>query len=100
MVLADLRARFEGHCGSQLDRLILFGSQARGEGNLDSDIDILVVLADDSAIEEHKARAIDIAHELCLQYDTLISCIVTTRETIDLSGLPFYRNVRREGVAI
>ena len=99
VILADLRTRLDGLCGTSLCRLILFGSQARGDSDPESDIDVLVVLADQSAMASHKARATDVIHELCLEYDTLISCVFTTADRAELSGLPFYRNIRREGVA-
>ncbi len=100
VILADLRTRLEGLYGTSLCRLILFGSRARGDSDSESDIDVLVALADEGAIASHKTAATDIVHELCLEYDTLISCLFTTADRAELSGLPFYRNVRREGVAL
>jgi predicted nucleotidyltransferase len=100
VILADLRSRLEGLCGARLHRLILFGSQARGDGDSESDIDVLVVLTDESAIASHRTGVTDIVHQLCLRYDTLISCVFTTADRAELSGLPFYRNVRREGVPL
>ncbi len=78
----------------------MFGSRARGDADPNADCDVLVVLADEETIRENKEPANDIICELSLKYDTVVSCTFTTPEKFERSGMPFYRNVRREGVPI
>ncbi len=99
-ILPELRSRFHGLYGPGLERLVLFGSRARGDADPDSDFDVLVVVADEDTIRDNKEPANDIVCALSLEYDTVVSCAFTTREKFERSGMPFYRNVRREGVPI
>lgn len=99
-VLYELRSRFQTLYGPELERLVLFGSRARGDAEPDSDFDVLVVLVNEESIRDNKETANDIICELSLTYDTVVSCIFTTLEKLERSGMPFYRNVRREGVPI
>lgn len=43
-VLEEYRDTLRSCCADQLERLILFGSEARGEATAESDIDVLVVV--------------------------------------------------------
>ncbi len=99
-ILSELRSSFQNLYGPGLERLVLFGSRARGDGDPDSDFDVLVVLANEKTIRENKETAHDIICELSLKYDTVVSCLFTTPDKLEHSGMPFYRNVRREGVPI
>ena len=99
-IYPELRDRFQDLCGPELKELILFGSRARGEAKPDSDVDLLVVLDGEEAIRRHRESANDVICELSLKYDTVVSCVFTTPETWKHSGMPFYRNVRREGVPL
>ena len=99
-VLDELRPRLRALYGPRLDRLILFGSHARGDAEPNSDIDVLVVLKDEGTRDSEREGKLDIICDLSLKYGTVVSCIETTSEKIDHSGMPFYRNVRQEGVAI
>ncbi len=78
----------------------MFGSRVRGDADPNSDCDVLVVLVNEETIRENKEPANDIICELSLKYDTVVSCTFTTPEKFERSGMPFYRNVRREGVPI
>ncbi len=72
----------------------LFGSMARGDSDADSDIDVFVRLDKvDRAIEED---IFDIAFELELLHDCVIDVIVTS----EITGIPLYENIFKEGVAV
>ena len=82
---------------------ILFGSYARGDNDDGADIDVLLLV--DTSREEISRRnwqVGDLAAELLLQYGILVSPIVENRDYFNANAdiLPFYRNIRREGVRL
>ena len=99
-IFPQLRARFQDLFGAELQQLVLFGSRARGDAEPDADIDLLVVLKSEAAIGQYREFANDIICELSLKYDAVVSCVFTTSAQFKQSGMPFYRNVRREGVPL
>ncbi|QCS48357.1 nucleotidyltransferase domain-containing protein [Picosynechococcus sp. PCC 11901] len=99
-ILEQLRDHFQKNYQDNLVDIILFGSQARGDAAPDSDIDILVLLKNQfDSYQENKANSQFIA-DLCLQYDTVISCFLMNFETWQNTNNAFIRNVRQEGVSL
>ncbi|HIK09121.1 MAG TPA: nucleotidyltransferase domain-containing protein [Oscillatoriaceae cyanobacterium M33_DOE_052] len=86
--------------GNQLDRIILFGSQARGDARPDSDIDVLIVLKNSFNYFQESQRISEPIAELCLEYNVLISCAFATLQKYQEYDSGFFRNIRREGVII
>ncbi len=99
-ILAEYRARLEEIYGPRLERLVLFGSRAREDAEFDSDIDVLIVLSGPLDDWTETQRTTEATSEISLKYDTVISRVITTPEQFESSGMPFYRNVRREGVLV
>lgn len=86
--------------GPCLDRIILYGSVARGTQTEESDVDVAVILH--SYTQEMHDRMTDLAVDLELEYDLVLSILL-----IDLAEfqaweevLPFYQNVKKEGVVL
>lgn len=82
---------------------ILFGSYARGDAELGSDLDVLFLV--DASRQEIAARnwqVGDLAADFLLSYGIVVSPIVENRDYFikNVSVLPFYRNVDREGVRL
>jgi predicted nucleotidyltransferase len=79
----------------------VFGSRARGEGGPESDLDILLVLErDDLAI---RRRVFDMAYEVFLATDVLISPLVVSRAglaALKQSGRHLIRDIERDGVPV
>ena len=94
----EVRERLTKELGQPV-KVIMFGSQARGDATKDSDIDLLVIVP---TLNPTVRRLIsDIAWEVGFDADKVISTFPTTKQQMDYYAiLPFYRNVRKEGVAV
>lgn len=79
----------------------LYGSYARGDYNSDSDVDILFsadIQPED--ISKYRDGLAEIASELSLDHDITVSLTLKPAEQFNKysDALPFYRNVKREGI--
>ncbi len=94
----EVRERLSKELGAPI-RVIMFGSQARGDANKESDIDLLVILPE---IDARTTRiASDIAWEVGFEAGRVISAIPDTKEQMKrYAFLPFYQNIKREGVVV
>jgi predicted nucleotidyltransferase len=86
--------------GEHLKYIILYGSVARGTETSESDVDIAVIVHKDT-IDMHD-KMIDLTIDLELEYDKVLSMLLIDydnfREWEDV--LPFYKNVKREGIML
>jgi predicted nucleotidyltransferase len=95
---AKVRERISKALGQPV-KVIMYGSQARGDATRFSDIDLFVILP--SLDLNARNLVSDIAWEVGLEAGKVISTIPTTEEKIKrLDFLPFYRNVKKEGIAV
>lgn len=89
--------------GSDLRKVIVYGSYARGDYNTQSDIDIMILTSKpEEEIRPFEYQLYDVAFDFLMEYDVDISVIVKNEDhfTYWLGALPFYDNVQREGVVI
>lgn len=89
--------------GAGLSKIIIYGSYARGDYRDNSDIDImLLVRMSDEEIRRVKNDIYDIAFDFELSTGIDISPIIKNEEHFEywVDTLPFYRNVRDEGIVI
>lgn len=84
----------------ELDKVILFGSQARGDATFQSDIDILIVLKHPFSYYQEVKKISEFISELSLEYNQLISCCFTTSQQWETENSAFYRNIHREGIVL
>jgi Predicted nucleotidyltransferase len=87
--------------GESYRKLLVYGSYARGDYHEDSDVDIMILTSlPEDQIERVEDALYDEAFELFMEYGVQISVIVKNEEQFNywLGALPFYDNVKREGV--
>jgi uncharacterized protein len=83
-----------------LDKVILFGSEARGEAEIDSDVDILIVLKQPFTYFDEIKRISDFISDLCLDYELYLSCCFATVQKWDSAESGFYRNIHKDGIEL
>ena len=89
--------------GDKLTKIIVYGSYARGDYRENSDVDIMIL----TKLSEEETRAIkndiyDLAFEVEMSTGIELSPIIKNEEQYEywVDILPFYRNVRDEGVVV
>lgn len=89
--------------GSRLSKVILYGSYARGDNHDHSDVDVMILVKmTDAEIKRIENDVYDMAFEIEIETGIDISPIIKNEEQYEywVDTLPFYRNVRDEGVVI
>jgi predicted nucleotidyltransferase len=93
----EVRQRLMKELGEPV-KVVMFGSQARGDATKESDIDLLVIV---SSVDTQKRTMIsNVTWEVGFESGKVICAIPTTKDKMKrYAFLPFYQNVKREGVA-
>ena len=87
--------------GSNLSRLILYGSKARGDAAQYSDIDILAVLKKMELRYDEIDKITRISAPICLKYDLPISVFPIEKTWVDADYKTiFIHNVLKEGILL
>ncbi len=89
--------------GSNLERVILYGSYARGEQQLGdeiSDIDIMILVH--FSAPDIEDEVIGYSYEMDLKYNILLSPVIETIQNYNsrINYIPFYKNIQNQGVLI
>ena len=99
-IVAKARQALQGIYDRGLRGVYLYGSGARDQLTDDSDIDIAVILNQiPDRFAEHE-RISQLAPDLSLEYDTLVTFLLITES--DFADGPFlvYRTIKREGIPV
>lgn len=87
--------------GNSMKSIILYGSTARGTREDDSDVDIALILRA-NATKEMYDKMLDVVVDLELSCGKVLSVIRIDEERFEVwkDALPFYQNIRKEGVIL
>ena len=99
-VLNKLRIGLSEILKDRLEGVYLYGSHARGEARIGSDIDVIIVLDGDFEYSEMLDQTIDLAADLSLEFDVVISRTFVSKDRYQNEMSPFYMNVRRDAVPV
>ena len=87
--------------GNTLDSVIVYGSYARGDYSELSDIDVMILVTlTEGKIKKISDEISDMAFEYLMKFGVDISPVITNIDHFNywVDNLPYYRNVRDEGV--
>ena len=89
--------------GPHLSKVIVYGSYARGDYRDNSDVDVMILVdLPEDQIKELENEVYDIAFEMEMDTGLDISPVIKSEAQYEywVDVLPYYRNVREEGVII
>ena len=102
-LIAEMTERIRLIFPEGLNCVVLFGSFARNDAEEGSDVDVMYLVdVPRSVISSRNWQVGEAAADLLLKHGVLISPVVENRDYFEKNAelLPFFRNVRREGVGI
>lgn len=89
--------------GKELSKVIIYGSYARGDYTKDSDVDVMILVkTPEEEIRKYTDQVADCAFEYLMKYGIDISPVIRNEAHFNYwaDDLPYYRNVREEGVIV
>ena len=102
-IMEDFAKNTRKILGNSLDSVILYGSYARGDYSEFSDIDVMLLVSlGDEDIKKISDQISDLAFDFMMKYGVDISPVITNTDHFNywVDNLPYYRNVRDEGVKL
>ena len=102
-IMQDFAKNVRKILGNSLDSVIVYGSYARGDYSELSDVDVrLLVSLKEEEIKRISDQISDLAFDFMIKYGVDISPVITNTEHFNywVDNLPYYRNVRDEGVKL
>ena len=102
-IMHDFAKNVRKLLGDSLDSVIVYGSYARGDYSESSDIDVMLLVSlEDEEIKRISNQISDLAFDFMMKYGVDISPIITNTDHFSYwaDNLPYYRNVRDEGVKL
>ncbi len=84
-------------------KIVLYGSYARGDFTEESDIDILILLnCSKEQVMMYRKQVSRLSSRIGLKNDIEISLLLRDKETFERGKdiLPFYKNIKQEGIEI
>ncbi len=100
LILQAVAKAYQSVYGTNIVKIILYGSYARGDHQKDSDIDIVaIVQGGRDKLQQGLKSVWDISSDLELEYGTIVSPTVIPFAEYEKykNDLPYYRNIENEG---
>lgn len=99
--MRELKALLFERFGRDIDKIILFGSQANGNAGKDSDYDVLIILAG-GYDWRYEDKITSVLYEFELEHDIFIDAKIVSRQEINRNTVkarhPLVRNAITSGV--
>ena len=89
--------------GDKLSKIIMYGSYARGDYHQYSDVDVMILVKmSEEEIKQIENTIHDMVFDIQMETGVDISPIIKNEDQYEywVDVLPFYRNVRDEGVVV
>lgn len=102
-IVYEFAAQLKIILGGRLSKVIMYGSYARGDYRDNSDVDVMILVKmPENEIRKVSNMVYDLAFDIELEKGIHISTVIKNEEQYEywVDTLPFYRNVRKEGVVI
>lgn len=102
-ILQEFYSRIKEIFGNELSAIIVYGSYARGDYTDSSDVDVMILVkVSEIQIRDYTDAVADCAFDILMKYGVDISPIVKNEKHFYdwADNLPYYRNVRDEGVMV
>ena len=102
-IMQDFAKNVRRMLGDSLDSVIVYGSYVRGDYSEFSDVDVMILVSlEEEEIKKISDRISDLSFDFMMKYGIDISPVITNTEHFNywVDNLPYYRNVRDEGVRL
>ena len=102
-IMQDFAKNVRKMLGNSLDSVIVYGSYARGDYSELSDVDVMLLVSlGEEDIKKISDQISDLAFDFMMKYGVDISPVITNTDHFNYwaDNLPYYRNVRDEGVKL
>lgn len=102
-IILEFARRVNTVMKKHLKKIMLYGSYARGDYRENSDIDVIIFTElEEEDIKKLENKIFDIAFDMQMEFGADISVIIKNETDFNywLEALPFYTNIKKEGVEI
>ncbi|HBY21393.1 MAG: hypothetical protein A2Y24_00420 [Clostridiales bacterium GWE2_32_10] len=100
-MLEELKEEVLKIAGSDVKKIILFGSYARGDYEEESDIDVMILVGSDNS-KKYDNEIVDTQTDLCIKYGKVVMPLFYSYQYYKEkeNSMPLYINVKNEGVTV
>lgn len=102
-ILSSFSQQMKSIFGSHLSKVIVYGSYARGDYKDNSDVDVMILVdLPEDKVKKMENTVYDIAFDIEMDTGVDISPVLKSKAQYEYWAdvLPYYRNVREEGVVV
>lgn len=103
IILQKIAETYRSVYGSNLVKVLMYGSYARGDFDDYSDVDIAAIVKGERRELQNQLKKVwDISSNLELEYETIVSPTVIPYDEFEQyrNDIPYYMNIDKEGVVV